>query len=305
MGTTAEVLLNGAADPGPTLGAIDDLLAEADLIANRFAPESELSRLNRSGSRRVPVSFRLAQLVDDALHWAGATGGRLDPTVGGALCDLGYSCDFDAVGKAPAKELPRSAPVPGWRVVEVSGNVVSRPPGVVLDLGSTAKARLADEAAAIILLGNRRGGLASFGGDMAWAGPEPEFGWVVRVAEDHRAAADAPGQTIRLSAHGLATSSTTIRSWTAGGVALHHLIDPGTGRPTTSSWRTITVAAPTCLEANALSTAAIVSGLDATAFLRGWPVSARLVDQLGRAHHIGGWPMQGDSLAPVGAAAWS
>lgn len=305
MGTTADVLLVGDAGADATLLALDQLLAEADLLASRFIPHSELSCLNRSSSARVAVSPRLAEFVEDALRWARATGGRLDPTVGEALGSLGYSCDFDHVSKAGAADLPEAVAAPGWRLVRTVGHLVSRPPGVQIDLGATAKARLVDEAAEIVLRSNPQGGLVSFGGDIAWAGAEPESGWVVRVADDHRGASNAPGQTIRLSAHGLATSSTTTRTWTRGGVCLHHLIDPATGRPACGPWRTITVAAPTCLEANALSTAAIVAGADAPAFLGRWPVSARLVDNCGRALHLGGWPPDGDSQLAAPGAPWS
>jgi len=82
----------------------------------------------------------------------------------------------------------------------------------------------------------------SLGGDIAIAGPLPEGGWPIRVTDDHRSDGTAPGQTIALSSGGLATSSTTVRRWRAGGAERHHILDPVTGTACTEVWRTVSVA---------------------------------------------------------------
>jgi thiamine biosynthesis lipoprotein len=90
---------------------------------------------------------------------------------------------------------------------------------------------------------------------------------------------------------GIATSSTTVRRWTRGGVVLHHIIDPATGLPVDGPWRTATVAAATCVDANIASTAAIVMGHDALAWLERQGLAARLVDQEGRIECTSRWPL--------------
>ena len=146
--------------------------------------------------------------------------------------------------------------------------------------------------------------LVSFGGDLRTAGPAPAGGWSVRVTDDHRAAVSAPGQTITIGSGGLATSSTTTRRWrSSSGEAVHHLLDPATGLPADSPWRTVSVAAANCLDANIASTAAIVRGAPAVMWLESLGLPARLVDEDGVAYHIAGWPAEGDDLALAGSEA--
>ena len=131
------------------------------------------------------------------------------------------------------------------------------PAGVELDLGATAKALACDRAAnaAAAVAG---GALVGLGGDIAVAGEAPVDGWPVRIADDHAAPLDTPGPTIALAGGGLATSSTTVRRWYSGAAELHHLVDPRTGRPAESRWRTVSVAAKTCVDANVASTASFM-----------------------------------------------
>jgi thiamine biosynthesis lipoprotein len=88
----------------------------------------------------------------------------------------------------------------------------------------------------------------------------------------------------------MATSSTLSRRWRDGTRAVHHILDPSTGLPAAPVWRTVSVAAPSCAEANALSTAAIVRGAAAVSRLRATGHAARLVGTDGTVIKLGGWP---------------
>ncbi|MDX6222320.1 MAG: FAD:protein transferase, partial [Frankiales bacterium] len=71
---------------------------------------------------------------------------------------------------------------------------------------------------------------------------------------------------------------------------LHHIIDPRTGAPAATCWRTVTVAGASCVDANAASTAAIVMGAAAEEWLAGLGLPARLVGEDGSVVTVGGWP---------------
>jgi FAD:protein FMN transferase len=71
---------------------------------------------------------------------------------------------------------------------------------------------------------------------------------------------------------------------------MHHVLDPRTGAPAEPVWRTVSVAAATCEDANTLTTAAIVRGADAALWLRSFGLPARLVRADGRVVTAGGWP---------------
>jgi thiamine biosynthesis lipoprotein len=74
------------------------------------------------------------------------------------------------------------------------------------------------------------------------------------------------------------------------GQAMHHILDPGSGLPARGPWRTVSVAAATCADANIAATAAIVLGDDAPDWLAGQALPARLVALDGTARTQGGWP---------------
>jgi FAD:protein FMN transferase len=290
LGTTASVVVTDSRSLPPVVRAVEAELAALDLACSRFRDDSELSRLNARAGWAVHVSPLLFEAVELALRAAELTGGIVDPTVGEALVLAGYDRDFAELDGRPVKLVGRR--VPGWTKVllDPPRRAVRLPRGVRLDLGATAKALGADRAAVAAASGGPGVGLlVNLGGDIATAGPAPPGGWRVRVADDHRAAADAPSQTIAIRSGGLATSSTTVRRWGAGA---HHIIDPRTGLPAVSRWRTVSVAAATCVDANIASTAAVVLGDDAPDWLSERALPARLVEHEGGVRSTAGWPLE-------------
>lgn len=303
LGTTARVLVAGGHQLAPALTEADRVIARVDDLASRFKPGSELSRVNSDPRFRISVSRELAGLLADALHWSRETGGLFDPTVGAALLAAGYDRDFSQLQERTSAPVAPSGPAPGWHRVQLEGQVLTRPPGLLLDLGATAKAWAADRAATLAGAAAGAACLVSLGGDIATSGPVPAGGWTVRIADDHLGGEDEPGQTVSLFARGLATSSTAVRRWLRQGMSMHHLIDPRTGRPARGRWQTATVVADSCLRANALSTAALVGGELAEALLARFRAAARLVSADGRVVHCGGWPSQGEELVPLAGQA--
>jgi thiamine biosynthesis lipoprotein len=295
LGTTARLAAWPPRDLGPILGAVDAELGRLDLEASRFREDSEISAIHRSGGAH-PVSAGLAEAIGVALAAARWTAGLVDPTVGAALCSLGYDRDFTEIGAGQQKTLPAPAPVPGWRSVRLDGQVVHLPSGVRLDLGATAKGLGADRAAKAAFSAAGSGGvLVSLGGDIAVAGQAPDGGWPLLVADEHRQARQfepgrTPAQVVRLTAGGLATSSVTSRRWRRAGRPLHHILDPRTGYSARGPWRTVSVAAASCAEANAASTAAIIAGEQAPAWLAVQGLPGRLVGHDGSVLRCCGWP---------------
>jgi FAD:protein FMN transferase len=300
FGTTA-VLLVSAADRAAASAAsaarrlADRELAAVDLACSRFRADSELMALNRAaggGPQRITPLF--AELLAAALRAARITGGDVDPTCGPALVALGYDRDFAEVSAdAPPRLTGPVGPVPGWQHVHLEGRRAWLDRGVQIDLGATAKAWAADRCAELIARELDCGVLVSLGGDIAVAGPAPTGGWHVRVTDDHAAPISAPGQTVTISTGGLATSSTTVRAWKVGGRPVHHIIDPATGEPVRSCWRTVSVAAGNCLDANIASTAAIIRGPAALDWLPDIGLPARLVRHDGTVETTAGWPRNG------------
>jgi thiamine biosynthesis lipoprotein ApbE len=273
------------------LACVDAELALVDAACSRFRDDSELTELNRAGGAPTVVSARLMDAIDVALRAAQLTAGDLDPTIGSSLRALGYDRDFGAIAREDGGVLTIRA-VSGWQRVRCDRDTmaVTIPAGVELDLGATAKAWAADRAADAAARAVQCGVLLSLGGDIATAGPAPLDGWPVQIADSHAAAPDSAGATVTITSGGLATSSTTVRRWTRGGTELHHIIDPRTARPALEVWRTVSVAAATCTDANIASTTSVIRGARALAWLDSVGLPARLVTVDGRVVVCNGWP---------------
>jgi thiamine biosynthesis lipoprotein len=293
LGGTLRVIVTHEPDLAAAKSAVDDVVRAVDLAANRFHEDSELSRLNATPGRDVVLSPLLTKLIAAALRGARLTGGAVDPTVGSAVKLAGYNSDFAAVAAdGIAIDLVVNR-IPGWQAIvfDEATRTVRLPRGVDLDLGATAKAMTSDLAAAAALSAVAGGGvLVSLGGDISVAGDPPAEGWLIQASEDSNAPIEEGEETISLRSGGIATSSTTVRRWTRGGVALHHIIDPATGLPSDGPWRTATVVGGTCVDANIASTAAIVMGQAAVKWLEAARLPARLVDRAGTVHRLAGWP---------------
>lgn len=259
-----------------------------DVACSRFRSDSEISGL---GGGRCRVGRLLAHVLCVSLEVARDTQGLVVPTLGRSLQACGYDVTFAEVA-ADGPAIKALVPQPdAWREIvvepEPDGAFVTLPPGVQLDLGSTAKAWAADWIAERVAeLGT--GVLVNLGGDLAVAGEVPDGGWAVGVQD--RRDGDTRVQVIAVSSGGMATSSTTARRWRRGGVEIHHVLDPRTGRSAAATWASVSVAATTCLRANAASTAAIVLGPDAPGWLSARELPALLLARTGDALRLAGWP---------------
>jgi len=281
-------------------------LAAIDRACSRFRPDAEIAGFDNAGGRPIPVSPLLLEAIKAGVRAARLTDGLVDPTLGAELAEAGYDRDFELItagGGMPAVSRPVAAamslPVAvrwtaiGW---DERASAVAVPEGVRLDLGATAKALAADRAAQAIAGRCDGGVLVGLGGDIAVAGEAPAGGWRIRVrdtTDDRPGVAAGPTSTVSIHAGGLATSSTAARRWCRDGESRHHIIDPLTGVPADSPWRTASVAAASCLDANIASTASILLGWSAPDWLATRGLAARLVDDAGDVHRVCGWPEDG------------
>jgi thiamine biosynthesis lipoprotein ApbE len=306
LGMLVQLVVTPARQLGPARELLEAELLALDLACSRFRADSELvavGNVARGASTPVTVNVSplLAEAVAVSLRAAHLTDGDVDPTVGGALAELGYDRDFAELARGEAADAGAGAPgvavrvIPGWRSlrVDVDRQRLTVPAGVQLDLGATVKGWAADRAAARIAEVLGCGVLVSLGGDTAVAGAPPAGGWRIRVQDRTTlpgAATDGPSQVVTIRDGGLATSSTAARRWRRGGDVLHHILDPRTGRPAAPVWRTVSVAAASCADANTAATAAVIRGRQALPWLTGLGLPARLVAQDGAVHTVNAWP---------------
>ncbi len=298
FGTTASFATTTPEAMGAAEAVLRGELAEIELCCSRFRADLEISRAHETGGYPAIVSPLLAEVIKTALDIARDTDGAVDPTVGAAVIELGYDRDFSEVPQDGTCELGVLRPAPGWRCIELDpGNRLLRiPQGVKLDLGSTAKAFAADRAASRIAEVTGSGVLVNLGGDISLAGPAPFEGWPVALALACTTRPEDAKAVVAIWCGGLASSGTAVRTWQRGGRRVHHIVDPATGTSADSCWQLASVTAPSCVAANAASTAAIVWGEAAPAQLsKMLSLSCRLVRHDGTVVRLGGWPEDADS----------
>jgi thiamine biosynthesis lipoprotein len=286
----------------------DAITSSVEMVASRFLPDSEIRGLQRDArtGKPVHVSADLLELLSVAMRAATLTGGCVDPTVGNAMCRVGYDRDFSKVADRAPEDLPLPNPVVGWSAIalDTERSTVTMPAGLLLDLGATAKAWAVDRAASSIAARLGCGVLVSVGGDIAVGGEAPIGGFAIGVA-------DVCGDfstpvTVAIESGGMATSGVGNRHWMVGNQPVHHLIDPATSLPVETCWRTVSVAAGSCLDANTASTAAMIMGEPATEWLGDRCLPSRLVRTDGSLSFVGAWPIDQQhhlSAAPLGELA--
>jgi len=319
LGTGVQVTVTDAGQLAAARGMLEADLAAVDLACSRFRPDSEIVGLDRvmSGAAAGPatVSPLLAEAVAVALRAARLTDGDVDPTCGRALIDLGYDRDFAGIVQDAAAPPRAGRPritvscAAGWRAVEFDDqrSTVRLPAGVALDLGATAKALAADQAAERIAEAAGCGVLVNLGGDIRAAGPPPGGGWRIGIVDELAPGQSPdtvpPAQAVVITDGGLATSGPSARAWRRGGADLHHIIEPATGLPARTCWRAVSVAAASCLDANIASTAAVIRSERAVSWLSELRLPARLTRQDGSVLTLAGWPAASRHGAGYGPAA--
>ena len=248
---------------GPDAKAmVTDAFAEVDRLEgllSRHRPETPLSRLNASG-RLEGAPAELTRVVERALHWSRLTSGAFDPTVK-PLLDL-YDAWFARRAGPPSSAAVRSAlAVVDHRGVHVEGAAIAlAQPGMALTLDGIAKGYVVDRTVDVLVAHGADRVMVDAGGDMSSAGrgsiDEP---WTVAVQHprDERAAIEL----VQLGGDCIATSGDYMRAFTDD-LRFHHIVDPRTGySPLDAS--SATVLAATAMDADALSTAALVLGPEA------------------------------------------
>ncbi len=294
IGTTATVVVPQRADADAAEHLLAAELANIDLACSRFRQDSELHAVHAGAGRPVAVSELLFEALSVALDAAERTGGAVDPTIGNAITALGYDADLAEVQSRPPAPPTALGPVAGFRHVQLNprDRTVRIPRGVRLDLGSSAKALAADRAAARIAGRIGAATLVSLGGDVAVAGPPPAGGWAIGIARESSTPAEDVDQVVAIRRGGLASSSTSVRTWRAGHRDVHHIVDPRTGDCVEPYWDLVSATGSSCVEANLVTTAAIVWGQRALDELARFGQSVRLVRSDGKVFCVNGWPQE-------------
>ena len=240
-----------------TAQAVFAELRRVERVLSRFDETSDLSELNRrAGRRALAVGPDLMAVLGAALRFERATGGAFDPAVEPLMRAWGFHAP--RVTEPTAAELAEArAAVRAARIDLRSGRAALEGRATQLDLGGIGVGYGLDRGAEVLRgRGIRRAFLDVSGDCLALDAPPGEAGWRVDMADPERPGAVIASTRLRHAA--LATSSNLVSVVRFGRAIRGHVMDPATGWPA-QRCRQVTVVARTGLEADALSTAALVS----------------------------------------------
>jgi FAD:protein FMN transferase len=259
MGTVADLAVVHR-DGRYAHAALDAAAAElrrVERLMTRYAADSDVGRANLGAARApVAVSGETAAVVGEALRWAEATDGRFDPALALAseLWDVKHRTappPVDRVRRLAGRRLHRQV---GVESRGGGGVLAFAEPDVQLDLGGIAKGYGVDRAAAVLREWGIRDGFVNVGGDVYALGTA-EDGEPWRVGVRSPADPSTLAGTVALSDRAIATSGDYEQFFEHGGRRYHHILDPLTGEPRRSGAHGVTVAAASCMAADAATTA--------------------------------------------------
>jgi thiamine biosynthesis lipoprotein len=286
MGTPCRIAIEDTA-PGIAQRAAQAAIAEVHRIEakySRYRPDSVVSRLNAAagGTRTVEVDDETSGLIDFAAQLNALSGGLFDPTTG----VLRRVWDFRAARVPGPAEVQAALAGVGWQhVVWQRPHIALTIAGMELDFGGFGKEYAADRAGSVLAEAGIGSALINLGGDIRVVGRRAQNqGWVLGIAHPRKTDEVFAGITVREG--GLATSGDYERYFEHDGRRYCHVLDPRTGWPA-QGWQSVSVAAPACLAAGAISTVAMLKGDDALAFLRDQAVDFLAVDAAGTVFHEG------------------
>ena len=230
---------------------------------SRYRDDNIISRINSANGEAVEVDEETARLLDFSDQLYQMSDGMFDVTSG----ILRRAWLFDQSDNIPEQQqIDALLPTIGWEKVSWTPPRIQLLPGMEIDLGGIGKEYAVDRCAQRVRDMSDISVLVNFGGDLAITRPRNDKqAWTIgRLSSDP----DAPVGVIQLQQGALATSGDQHRYLEKDGVRYCHVLNPKTGWPVEDPPHTISVAAPTCIEAGMLSTMALLQGKQAEAFLK-------------------------------------
>jgi thiamine biosynthesis lipoprotein len=284
MSSVCEIRLDGDDEPA-LAAAAQGAIAEVQRIEttySRYRADSIVSRINAAAGTGVatPVDAETSALLDFAGQLHALSDGLFDITSG----VLRRVWDFKSRQLPDPDRLRELLPLMGWQHVERHGHEVHlAQAGMELDFGGFGKEYAADRAMAVLAEAGQRHGFVNLGGDIRVLGPRAD-GSAWRFGIQHPRREDATIASVEMVEGALASSGDYERYFELDGERYCHILDPRTGWPV-RGWSSISVTAPACVAAGALSTIAMLMGEQALDFLATQRASYFAVDAALRTFH--------------------
>jgi FAD:protein FMN transferase len=252
----------------------DDLLASqiTEIVAHeawriedkfsRYRDDNILYQIHNAKGKSIVVDEELSQLLDFSQQCYELSEGLFDITSG----VLRRIWKFDASSNLPTRKQAKALlKYIGWNKVSWQPPYITLPEGMEIDLGGIGKEYAVDKAAKMVIERTDKPVLINFGGDLfATKPPLSRESWQVGI--ESIGGSEQTG-LIQIKSGGIATSGDARRFLENNGKRYSHVLNPRKGWPVSQAPKSITVAAPRCIDAGFLSTLAMLKGAQAKSFL--------------------------------------
>jgi thiamine biosynthesis lipoprotein len=271
FGTTWSATLPDGVDMAVFVEAADAMLADLDAALSPWRPDSAVSVFNRAGRGGHAQGRDLLAVARRSLGIAAASGGHFDPTVGPLVARYGFG------------PIETGAPRPDWRHLAVEGKaLVKTNAGTTFDPCGIAKGHALDRLAALAQDTGAQAGFVEFGGEVVAWGHHPDGRMWQAGVEDPRVGSTGLVGIIALDGAAIATSGNRVNGYDFAGRSYGHIIDPARGAPVRTPLLSVSVVAPTAMEADGWATALMAAGPgDAHALARDNDLNALIVSHEG------------------------
>lgn len=265
MASPCEVLMevDGKNQAARILEAVSAEALRIEKKFSRYRDDNIVFNINHAEGAAVSVDDETARLIEFADQLTRMSEGLFDITSG----VLRKVWKFDGSDRVPStaavKEILQHV---GWSKVSWSDGVLQMPAGMEIDLGGVGKEYAVDRCVKIARGLTNESVLVNCGGDLATTGERRNKKcWSVGRLITGKDNAVALFQLYRGA---IATSGDAHRFLVKDGARYSHVLNPKTGWSVPGAPHTISVAAPTCVEAGMMSTLAMLQGEQAQAFLQ-------------------------------------
>ena len=267
MGTRFSVRFSREVEaPEGLRGQVQSVLDQVDTRMSTYNPNSELSRFNQgTGDEWIAVSNDTYTVVSAALNCANAADGAFDPTIG-PLVDLwGFGPRPVPSARPKTSDIEQLLDRVGWSQIETDSNKTALRKSrsdTRLDLSGIAKGFAVDEVVKTLKSKGLHDFLVEVGGEVRTSGYRPQGGaWRVAI-EQPTVGANRALRLVDLKSSAIATSGDYRNFYERDGRRYSHAIDPRSGQPIHHALASVSVIAPSTMEADSLSTALMIMGPD-------------------------------------------
>lgn len=245
---------------------VQTLLDADDRLLSTWKNDSALMRFNHSRSTSPwPVSEAMADIVTESLRIGRKTLGAMDITVGPLVNLWGFGPDKQPVKTPTQVQIDAAKALTGLDKLTVINRadrqyLQKSIPDLYVDLSTVGEGYAADHLARLMIEEGISRYLVSVGGALVSRGMNADgHPWRVAIQKptDRENAVQA---IVDINGHGISTSGSYRNYYELDGQRISHVIDPQTGRPITHKLVSVTVIAPTALEADGWDTGLMVLG---------------------------------------------